>query len=111
MTKDQMRLGHILDSILEIETYCAVGKEVFLAERMRQNATFKELENIGEAVKNLSEEFRTRYPDIPWKEIAGMRDILTHQYFGIDLELTWATVQHDLAPLRKVAELELKNSD
>lgn len=102
-----MRLGHVLDSIQEVESYCAVGKEVFMTERMRQNATFKELENIGEAVKNLSEELRQRHPSIPWKSIAGMRDILTHQYFGIDLELTWETVLQDLPPLKAVVVAEL----
>lgn len=107
MTKDRQRLGHILDSIREIESYCGLGKPLFMAERMRQNATFKELENIGEAVKNLSDELKGRHPQIPWRNIAGMRDILTHQYFGIDLELTWATVVDELPTLKGIVAAEL----
>ncbi|MGE0813859.1 MAG: DUF86 domain-containing protein [Vicinamibacterales bacterium] len=65
---------------------------------MRQDAIIRKLEVIGEAVKHLSDETRGRHPDIPWKQIAGMRDHLTHAYFGVDLALVWRVTERDLGP-------------
>lgn len=61
----------------------------------------RRLEIIGEATKNIPEDFRKEHPDIPWREIAGMRDILIHEYFGVDLELTWTTVKENLPNLKQ----------
>jgi uncharacterized protein with HEPN domain len=61
----------------------------------------RRLEIIGEAVKNLPQEIKEKHPDIPWKRIAGMRDILIHEYFGIDLALTWEVVEKELPNLKK----------
>ncbi len=66
---------------------------------MRQDAVIRKLEIIGEAVKQLSDETRQRRPEIPWKQIAGMRDRLTHAYFSVDLGLVWAVVDRDLDAL------------
>ncbi len=98
--KDQrVHLGHIRDAIDDISSYAAVGRDAFMAERMRQDAIIRKLEIIGEAVKQLSEETRLRRPEIPWKQIAGMRDHLTHAYFSVDLGLVWAVVERDLDAL------------
>ena len=70
-----------------------------MAERMRQDAVIRKLEIIGEVVKQLSDETRQRRPEIPWKQIAGMRDRLTHAYFSVDLGLFWAVVDRDLDAL------------
>jgi uncharacterized protein with HEPN domain len=59
-------------------------------------AVTKLFENIGEAVKKIPDEIKNKYPDAPWKEIAGMRDILIHEYFGIDTEVMWKTIKNDL---------------
>jgi len=59
------------------------------------------LEIIGEAVKNLPDKLKKRYPDIQWRRIAGMRDILIHEYFGIDLDLTWKVAKEDIQILKK----------
>jgi uncharacterized protein with HEPN domain len=73
---------------------------------MRQDAIIRKLEVISEAVKQLSEETRRQQPGIPWRQIASMRDHLTHAYFGVDLGLVWRVIERDLQPLdAAVAEL------
>mgnify|MGYP001214704715 FL=1 len=77
---------------------------------MRQDATLRKLEIIGQAVKNLSEDTRSRRPEIPWRQIAGMRDKVIHDYFGVNLEIVWAVVQKDLPALRLAVEALLTDS-
>jgi uncharacterized protein with HEPN domain len=69
-----------------------------------QDATIRNLEIIGEAAKSLSEATRSRRADIPWRQIAGMRDKLIHQYFGVNLELVWSTVEIEIPRLKKAVE-------
>ncbi len=71
---------------------------------MRQDAIIRKLEIIGEAIKKIPDATRQRRPEIPWKQIAGMRDRLTHDYFGVDLTLVWAVVERDLAVLRDTVD-------
>lgn len=80
-----------------------------MADGMRQDAIIRKLEIIGEAVKQLSDGTRQRQPEIPWKQIAGMRDRLTHDYFGVDLLLVWTVVERDLAALRRAVDALLAN--
>jgi uncharacterized protein with HEPN domain len=95
-------LSHILDSIELIEEYSKGVQEArFHKKRELQDAIIRRLEIIGEAVKNLSVTFKAKYPDIPWKQIAGMRDILIHEYFDVDLFLTWKVVKQELPRIKK----------
>ena len=80
-----------------------------MADGMRQDAIIRKLEIIGEAVKQLSDGTRQRQPEIPWKQIAGMRDRLTHDYFGVDLLLVWTVVERYLAALRRAVDALLAN--
>ncbi|MEM2882202.1 MAG: HepT-like ribonuclease domain-containing protein [Candidatus Bathyarchaeia archaeon] len=66
----------------------------------KQYAVLRALEIIGEATKNLSEELKSEHRRIPWKDIAGMRDKLIHEYFGVDLELIWETIERELPELK-----------
>jgi uncharacterized protein with HEPN domain len=75
-----------------------------MADRMRQDAVIRKLEIIGAAVKQISEATRQRRPEIPWKQIAGMRDRLTHAYFGVDLGLVWRVVERDLHALQAAVD-------
>ena len=99
MKDERVYLGHIRDAI-NIEEYTSVSRDAFVAERMRQDAVIRKLEIIGEAVKQLSNATKERRPEIPWKLIAGMRDRLTHDYFGVDLALVWRVVERDLPALK-----------
>ena len=102
MKKDiKIFLEHILESINLIEEYTK-GKEKldFLESTQLQDSVIRRIEIIGEAIKNIPEEVKKNHPSIPWKEIIGMRDILIHQYFGVDLNLTWKVVEEDILDLK-----------
>lgn len=83
-----------------------VEYEDFLGNKLKQDGIIRELEIIGEASKQLSLEFKEKYPDIPWKDIAGMRDKLIHEYFGVDLNAVWETVEDDLPILKSALQKE-----
>jgi len=99
MRDDLVYLHHIIDAVSSIEEYTANGREAFMASKMIQDAVIRNLEVIGEAVKNISPSFRNEHSGIPWKQIAGLRDILIHQYFGVDLNIVWLVVENRLPGL------------
>jgi uncharacterized protein with HEPN domain len=104
VNRDTLYLQHVLDAIWKIERYVAVGYAEFLAASHWQDAVIRQLEIIGEAVKRISPEILGHRPDIPWRRIAGMRDVLIHDYMGVDLEAVWQVTQQDLAQLRQAVE-------
>ena len=106
MKEDRVYLLHIRDAIKQVLHYTRQGRESFLGERQIQDATIRNLEIIGEAVKHVSKKLRAAHPDIPWKRIAGMRDKMIHDYFGVDARLVWDVVDREIpALLRKVEEI------
>jgi len=105
-------LEDILENINLIENSLEqISKSLFQTDLDKRDATLRRLEIIGEAVKNLPEEFRKKYPKVLWKDIAGFRDILTHAYFGVDLERVWEVVEKDLPKLKKQIEEILEKED
>ena len=102
MSKDpRVYLAHILECILKIERFTQVGREVFLHEELVQDAVLRNFEVIGEAAKRLDDTYRADHPVIPWRAIAGLRDVLIHQYEGVNLEQVWNIVEKDLPGLKK----------
>ena len=99
---DTVYLRHILDAIKTIEGYLSgVSETKFKATSLLQDGTIRQIEIIGEAVRHVSKDLRITYPEIPWQDIAGMRDKLIHDYFGVDIEKVWLTAKDDL-PILKV---------
>ncbi len=95
-------LGDIYESTLRIELYIQdIDYESFLEDIKTQDAVVRNLEIIGEAAKNISNEFKEKYPQILWKDLAGIRDKLIHHYFGVNLEIVWTIIDEDLPQLRK----------
>lgn len=106
--RDRKRLQHILDACREIERFArGKSREDFLQDRLLQRAVEKDLEIIGEAANQLSSETRSSYPSIPWQDIIGMRNILIHVYFEVDLETVWTTIQEDIPNLQEALEENL----
>jgi uncharacterized protein with HEPN domain len=95
----------ILENIKDIESFSrGLTKEEFSKNKLKQNAIIRSLEVIGEAVKNIPDSFRKKHPEIPWKSIAGFRDVLTHVYFGVDIGRVWNIIKIDLSNLKKNIE-------
>lgn len=95
-------LEDILESIERIEQYTkGRTKDEFLDDHEKQDAIMKRLEVIGEAVKNIPTEVKKKYPEILWKDIEGMRDVLIHEYFGVLMERVWGTAKNDIPKLKK----------
>jgi len=96
-------IEHILQAIDRIYKYTqGISRDDFDRNEMLQDAVIRNIEIIGEAAKNISNSFKKTYPEIPWREMSGMRDKLIHDYIGTDLEVVWKTIEIDLPELKKL---------
>ncbi|MEA3344730.1 MAG: DUF86 domain-containing protein [Chloroflexota bacterium] len=109
MKNDAVYLRHILRAINRIQGYIAgISYDQFLRDSLLQDGVVRQLEIIGEATKNVSHVFRDFHPELPWRQMAGIRDRLIHGYFEVDLFTVWDTVQSDLPLLRQQVEHTLQ---
>jgi len=102
MSRDlRLYLEDIWESMEKIEEYLRdLTQEDFFEKSSLQDAVIRRLSMIGEAARSIPEEFRQKYPDIPWKRIVGIRNIIIHEYFGVNLERIWEVAKNDLPALK-----------
>lgn len=98
--RDGLFLGHLLEAIAAIESFTMEGRAHFMSDLKTQSAVVRQIEIIGEAVKNLSPELVASETGVPWRLIAGTRDRLIHGYFKVDLDAVWSMVEQDLPSLK-----------
>ena len=100
--KEGLFLNDILESIENINEFSrGLSEKGFMNDKLIQSAVIRQIEIIGEAVKHISNETRKKYPEIEWKDIAGIRDIFIHGYFQVDLEKVWDIVKNNLESLKQ----------
>lgn len=102
---DEARLKHIFDAIVEIETYIDnVDIDEFIGNSMMRFACIKQIEIIGEASNHVTKETQLRFDEIEWRKIIGLRNIVIHEYFGIDFEVIWGIIKNDIPDLKAKIE-------
>jgi len=101
----QLFINDIKQSIKNIEDFTkGLNKEKFSKDKLRQSAVIRQLEIVGEAVKNIPSNIKERNSQIPWKDIAGFRDVISHAYFGVNMDRIWNIIEQDLPKLKKEIE-------
>lgn len=111
----RLYLKDILAAMVAVQEFVKeMDFEMFLVDDKTTSAVVRKLEIIGEAAKNVPDTIRQRYPQVPWKQMAGMRDKLIHAYFGVDYTLVWATIQNQIPQLQPIIvqileDIEMEN--
>ena len=101
MRDDRKRLVHILEAIERVERYAARGEQAFRRDELIQTWMVRNIQVIGEAARALSQNLRDDHPNIPWSSVIGMRHVLVHDYFDIDLDIVWRVIEQDVPALKR----------
>jgi uncharacterized protein with HEPN domain len=109
MKRDVVYLDHIREAIERITSYSAAGREEFFRNPMAQDAVIRNFEIIGEAVRHLSDDLKDRRPDVPWRRVAGFRNVLIHDYMNVDEGEVWNVIETYLPTRRNAVEELLKS--
>jgi len=111
MRSDRERLSDVLEAIERVARYAARGRAAFEQDELIQTWIIHHLQVIGEACRSVSEEMKEEHPEVPWNKIMGMRNILVHHYFGLDVDAVWVVVERDLPDLKRRIEALVKRPD
>ncbi|MBI2591832.1 MAG: DUF86 domain-containing protein [Candidatus Brennerbacteria bacterium] len=111
MKDNNVYLKHILEAIQNIDDYInGLNFNLFSGDKKTVDAVVRELEIIGEAANNLSDKFKNSYPEIPFRDMIDMRNVLIHEYFGVNKKVVWDTCKENLPKLKEIVEETLKSS-
>lgn len=109
MRSDRERFVDILEAIEKIERYIPRGRQVFELDELLQVWVVRHLQIIGEAASRVTSETQNRFSVIPWGKMIGMRHVLVHGYFEIDLDIVWSVLENDLGPLKEQIQVAMQN--
>ena len=111
MKDARLYLVHILECIDAIERFTVGGRDEFFESELVQNAVLRQLQIMSESTQRLPEELKSKHNDVNWKQIAGFRNILVHDYIGVDIERCWLVIETELKPLKLAVKAMLQESD
>ena len=111
MKDDKLYLIHISECISRMEQYVTGGREEFLKSTLVQDAVLRNLQVLAESTQRLSDSLKSQHAKIDWRAIAGFRNVLVHDYLGVDVERVWQILVSDLPALRETVQAMLRDSD
>ncbi len=106
--RDELYISHMLECIARVEEYGGNNRGKFFSSKMLQDAVIRNLQTLAESSQRLSEAAKSAQPEIDWRAIAGFRNVLVHDYLGLDLEAIWLVIENDLPQLRKALETMMR---
>ena len=104
MKDDRVYLGHSLRCISRIEEYTAGGRESFFSSHLVQDGTLRNLQTMAESTQRLSSHLKERYPEVEWNALSGFRNVLVHDYLGVDLEYVYQAIEEQMPKLKAAAQ-------
>ena len=111
MKDNRLYLIHIIECIGRIESYTQGGREVFLRDTMRQDAVLRNLQTMAESTQRISASLKDTHPEVAWQRVAGFRNVLVHDYLGINAARVWQIVEHGLPELKLQVQAILDELD
>lgn len=105
MNRDQTYVNQILDAINKIQDYTVEGRDIFYETIIIQDAVMRNIEIIGEIAKRISDDFKAKYDTVPWRKMAGIRDVLIHDYDSIDMSIVWNVISMELPKIRRILSI------